>query len=601
MAKVVGDIAVQVGADVTPLQRGMKKGAGAVEDFEAKAKKMALNVAKAGAAVVTAMAAATAGVLKMASEAAAAGKEIQNLSDIAGVSTTEFQRLAIASQTVGIEQEKLSDIFKDVNDKFGDYMATGAGPLADFFENIAPKIGVTAEQFATLSGPEALQLYVTSLERAGVSQQQMTFYMEALASDATALVPLLKNSGQAMQELGDEAEAAGRILSDDMIDAAVEMDRELTAMADTLKTKATAAVLEYKDEILAAAEFITDKLIPAMGSVLEAGINFGKALQPAIDALRQFNDAKNIALGGGPEGAPAVLNERDQELDAELGEGDGAPSTTGTRFVDENGNVIVEDGGPSLVTNNNLPDLVSPSGGSSGEGSSRRSGGGGRSRRNTGPDREDLEALMEQYASEAEQLDIHLEEELKKLEEYRAARIGTEEEFNELERQIKESHLEDMAELEAKANRARLQDIGGAFGDLASLMTSENEKLFKIGQASAIAEATVSGYQAAVDAWQKGMDIGGPPVAAAFSAASVIKTGALINQIASTSPTGGSASSAAVAGGSSLTSVASEGPLQVQLSGLGADDILRGSDVGALLDRLSDEAGDRGFSLTVAQ
>lgn len=163
MARVVGEVAVTVGADVGPLQRGMKKGGASVQSFEDKAKKMALNVAKAGAAVVTAMAAVTAGVLKMAQEAAATGKEIQNLSDVAGVSTTEFQRLAIASQTVGIEQEKLSDIFKDVNDKFGDFSATGAGPLADFFENIAPAIGVTADQFAKLSGPDALQLYVTSL------------------------------------------------------------------------------------------------------------------------------------------------------------------------------------------------------------------------------------------------------------------------------------------------------------------------------------------------------------------------------------------------------------------------------------------------------
>lgn len=74
-------------------------------------------------------------------------------------------------------------------------------------------------------------------------------------------------------------------------------------------------------------------------------------------------------------------------------------------------------------------------------------------------------------------------------------------------------------------------------------MQSGNAKLFKIGQAAAIAESVVSGYQAAVDAWQKGMKIGGPPVAAAFTAASLVKTGMLISKIASQSANGGGTTS----------------------------------------------------------
>lgn len=606
MAKVVGDIAVKVGADVSPLQRGMKKGGKSVEDFQDKAQKMAVNVAKAGAAVVTAMAAIAAGVLKMASEAAAAGKEIQNLANVAGTSTTEFQRLAIASASVGIEQQKLSDIFKDVNDKFGDYMATGAGPLADFFENIAPAIGVTADQFAKLSGPEALQLYVTSLERAGVSQQQMTFYMEALASDATALVPLLQDGGRAMRELGDEAESAGRILSQDMIDAAVELDRELGAMTDTLRTQAITAVLDYKDEILAAAEYITQVLIPAMGQVFDAAVAFAQDIGIAIMALKDFADVADAVLSqdgtrlnglgtgsqiSGINNGSGAGGPTDAEADA-LNELYGTGTVSPDNLVAPDGPFIMDAGTP-----NSVGPLVRPP--------STRSGGGGRSRsgggsRNRGPDREDLEALQERYASEQEQLAIHLAEELKKLEEYREAKLGSEEEFNDLEKQIKEDHLRDLAELEQAAQRDRLQSIGGAFGDLAGLMTSENAKLFKIGQASAIAEATVSGYQAAVDAWQKGMSIGGPPVAAAFAGASVIKTGALINQIASASPTGGGGGNSN-AGGSGVPAVAAQGPLQVQLSGLGDSDILRGADVGMLLERLNTEAGDRGFNLVVAK
>ncbi|MEN1443859.1 phage tail tape measure protein, partial [Pseudomonas aeruginosa] len=101
----------------------------------------------------------------------------------------EFQKYALAAETMGVEQDKLADIFKDVNDKAGDFLNTGGGALKDFFDNVAPKVGVTADEFRKLSGPQALGLYVSSLEKAGASQQDMTFYLEAIASDATALLP----------------------------------------------------------------------------------------------------------------------------------------------------------------------------------------------------------------------------------------------------------------------------------------------------------------------------------------------------------------------------------------------------------------------------
>jgi hypothetical protein len=198
--------------------------------------------------------------------AAQQAKEIQNLSNIAGVTAVEFQKLAAASGTVGISQEKFADIIKDVNDKFGDFMATGAGPMADFFENIAPLVGVTAEQFAKLSGPEALQLYVSSLEAAGVSQQQMTFYMEALASDATALVPLLANNGTEMRRLGDEAERSGRILGDDAVAAGARLDKKMNELSTTLTTKLQQAILDNAGEI----EDFADKAIPLMVGGLTA-------------------------------------------------------------------------------------------------------------------------------------------------------------------------------------------------------------------------------------------------------------------------------------------------------------------------------------------
>jgi lambda family phage tail tape measure protein len=173
-------------------------------------------------AKIAATAAATAlagAVVAMTRSTVAAANEIDQLSQVANANPELFQRWSAASATVGIEQEKLADILKDVNDRVGDFLQTGGGPMADFFENIAPRVGVTADQFARLSGPEALQLYVDSLERAGVSQQEMTFYLEAMASDTTRLIPLLQNGGAEMTRLGAQAQALGAVLDADAIAA----------------------------------------------------------------------------------------------------------------------------------------------------------------------------------------------------------------------------------------------------------------------------------------------------------------------------------------------------------------------------------------------
>jgi lambda family phage tail tape measure protein len=176
---------------------------------------------------------------------------------------------------VGIEQEKLADILKDVNDRVGDFLSTGGGPMKDFFENIAPKVGVTADQFRRLSGPEALQLYVDSLQKAGASQQQMTFYLEAMASDATLLLPLLRDGGAEMERLGNKAESLGAVVSGSSI----------AAMRETRAAMA---------EIGLAAQGIRNQIAEAALPAVQA---FAKGLSSATSEGGALNKAVKLIFG----------------------------------------------------------------------------------------------------------------------------------------------------------------------------------------------------------------------------------------------------------------------------------------------------------------
>ena len=269
------NIMVQVGADIDALKQGMQKGAKSVGEFSSKISPAlndaATKIAKVGAA---ASIAAAGGLLAMTKSATSSGRELKILSQISNTSIQEFQNLSSAAAEFGITSEKLADQLKDVKDRVGDFLATGGGPMSDFFDNIAPKVGVTAEQFKNLSGAQSLQLYITSLEKANLSQAEMTFYLEAMASDLTQLAPLFANNGALISENEKRIKEMGLALSD--LDV---MQLEEGAKAFT----------RMKESSAAAANVIGAKLSPFVVAVTEkmdelsrAGGDFGNHVDEAI-------------------------------------------------------------------------------------------------------------------------------------------------------------------------------------------------------------------------------------------------------------------------------------------------------------------------------
>ena len=215
-SRSLGTLTLDVIAKVGGFVAGMDK----AERSSAKwRKEVEKNAVAVGAAIGTAVVAGVAALAAFTVSTVNAGNEISRLAAVAGSNTDEFQRYAAGAKAVGIESDKFADILKDVNDKVGDFLLNGGGELQDFFKTIAPKVGVTAEAFRNLSGPQALQLFASSLEKAGLSQAEMTQQMESLANDATMLLPLLRDNGAGFAVLGDAAEKAGAIMDQKTITA----------------------------------------------------------------------------------------------------------------------------------------------------------------------------------------------------------------------------------------------------------------------------------------------------------------------------------------------------------------------------------------------
>lgn len=265
----------------------------AFSDMREQANKMGPAI---GASIATAAAATTALVV----EQVALANELQHTANVANSSIKEIQKYTVGAKKMGIEQDTLGAIFQDTSDKIGDFLSTGGGGMADFFENIAPQIGVTADEFRNLSGPQALQLYYDSLEKAKVGQNEMTFYMEAMASDATTLIPLLANGGEGFDVWAKAAANAGAVMDDETIVAT----QKLQATTDLLELSVDGAKTQFVKGFIPVLADVATKLTgteSASDAAYLAGqnlaIGFKGVAKVGIGVAATF-DAVGSSIGG---------------------------------------------------------------------------------------------------------------------------------------------------------------------------------------------------------------------------------------------------------------------------------------------------------------
>lgn len=590
-------------------------------------------MSKWATAAVAASAAAAVAITKSTADTS---KEITNLSRLVGENTTEFQRNASAAKSVGIGMDKYADIMKDVRDKMGDFMATGAGPMADFFENIAPKVGVTADQFKKLNGRDALQLYVDSLEKANVSQNEMTFYMEAIASDAALLQPLLADSGKEMERLGNRAEAAGAVMN--QLDLAkMEQLQQATAKSQEVMTGLTNTIaLQLAPVLNGVGDLMGEKVggeATRMQKAVEKAFEFTvKGAGIVADGVRGIHVVvKGIeaAFWGMSAVAAEVFEQIARGVDdfvikpaleslntlirgfnkipgIELDElivGDSAAVTKLTAVSDAATAKMRE-------TNSELHDLLMkplPS-----------------------QALDDFVRLSQEKAEESARIIVETRNaaalaipeipegedpgagahkaRLDGFETFRENMRKVAEEHNGVDEVLMRKHADKMAEIDETRFKNQMQGASQFFGDLSSLMNTESRALFEVGKAAAIAQAVVDGIAAAVSSFKFGAAIGGPVLGGAFASASALATGTQIAALTATSfDSGGGGSAGAAAPNVSVPNTAAPvGATQGQggqgagssstlvVEGISPDQLFSGGAVRDLAGRLIDFQRDGG-------
>lgn len=253
MAKVLSRLDILLFANTAQYRREMRETQSDTRKTFDAIKKDAIKMGKVGGAVFAGLAASAAiGTAALIKEQVQLGNEIAKTARIANTGVEEIQKLTIASKSLGVEQDKLGDIYKDTQDKIGDFLSSGGGEMADFFESIAPQVGLTTEAFRELSGPDALQLYYDSLQQANIGTSEQIFYMESIADEASLLIPLLKDGGAGFDLWAQAAENAGAVMDAETIRATQELQVStdlLMLSYDGAKNQFTQALLPVLSDV----------------------------------------------------------------------------------------------------------------------------------------------------------------------------------------------------------------------------------------------------------------------------------------------------------------------------------------------------------------
>lgn len=653
---MIGSISAKITADDSEFLAAMERTKRSLRSQSARLRSSANDYAKWGAAATAAATAVGAAIVKSTADSI---RQLQTFSQVSNTSAQDFQRLAYAASTVSVEEEKLADILKDVNDRIGDFKATGGGAMADFFNNIAPQVGVTYENFRKLSGKDALQLYVSSLEKANLSQADMTFYMEAIASDATLLLPLLRDGGKAFNTMAAEADSLGLVLSDIDIAKAAAAAEQMGKLQFLMNSAAQQATVALAPAIIGISQALIDAAKDAGGfgnvffNVMDKSASVIGVFADGIHGIRVIVAGLEVAfwsLGGvvssamqsAARGIDAFIEGTKENLNSLIATANKLPGVsielfkdTGSNiasFFEEKNNDVQRYIGAAIDKLQELALKEMPSesikkwlaevrasaneaaqavaaataGNTGGEG-----GGGGTS---TGLNEDqkqalkdkveairqanlsEIEALKEKFALEAEVLAMAYENKIYNEQQFNEEMLRLTQQYKDSETAIIKKGNQDQLTWDKMTAKQKLSYTKTLFRQLSTLMNTESRKMFEIGKAAAIANAIVSAYEGISLTMSKYAY----PLNIAMAAAHGAAAFAQVQQIKSQSFSKGAGAGQVFSGGTPATPT-TEGSGQQQTS-RNVQISLTGSSFGAagirdLISEINQAVGD-GVSLT---
>lgn len=206
------------------------------------------QVAEKTKGISTAAGIAAAGMLAMAGKAAATADDLLTMSNVTGFSVEELQKMQYASSFVDVSMETMTGSIT----KLTNNMASGS----EAFDKLG--VSITNEDGTMRDATEVWYDSLEALSQVENGTERDQLAMDLFGRSAMEMAGIVDDGGQALKDLGADAEATGTILSQDAVEDAVAFNDQI----DELKAKAEQA-------FLSAGAALADTLVPALETLVD--------------------------------------------------------------------------------------------------------------------------------------------------------------------------------------------------------------------------------------------------------------------------------------------------------------------------------------------
>lgn len=310
MSKVVGEVAIDVTADIGPLVSAMKRGEAAVDGLKSASDRAArgmrafgdkaIDLGKGLTAVTAGITAAAGAAFMLTKNVADAGDQTAKAARGAGVSGEYFQEMAFAlGQVAAVSQEEMAAGMTRVTRLLGDAQ-DGSKSAIEAFQ----KIGISQADIASgaVTTEQAYNALVSTLSNTTDPAIAAAIATDLLGRAGADLGPKLAGSEGALAALRDRAHELGIVMSDDALAASEQFGDQMDEVQkglEGLKIAIANELLPVFTNVLLPA--IIDKVIPAMqmmvskiGTVIDW---FSNLPAPILEAAAVIGTALGV---GGP-------------------------------------------------------------------------------------------------------------------------------------------------------------------------------------------------------------------------------------------------------------------------------------------------------------
>lgn len=249
MSENLAELQVQLQLQTASFEKGVK-------DMDRQLKRMEKNtnrtnksmgglqkqLAKVGKGFIAAAAAAAAAfTVQQAKQAIEYADSIAKVADKVGVTTEQLQQLRFASEQSGVSARTLDMALQRFARRTGE-VAAGSGELLKTWNELGLEIRDQEGNIKPLN--DLLAEYADKIQNAGSQQEKLRLAFKAFDSEGAALVNLLDQGAEGLEEFKNQANELGIVLSDDTTRAAEVLNDKLNILSSQAMTAVTSTFID---------------------------------------------------------------------------------------------------------------------------------------------------------------------------------------------------------------------------------------------------------------------------------------------------------------------------------------------------------------------